>query len=328
MDEFGLIARHFAPLAAGSQASRQLRDDIALIDLPGSRHLAVTVDTVVEGVHYLAGTTPDLIARKLVRVNFSDLAAKGAAPFAILLAANFPQTTNDAWVAGFASGLKADLEAYGATLIGGDTVSTPGPASFSVTALGWALPGHCPDRSGAKAGDLLWVSGTLGDAALGLQVARGTVPGLDRASHDFLKGRYDLPIPRLELGRRLAPLAHASMDVSDGLFQDIGHLCSSSGLGAHIWSDLIPRSPAFHAAQAIAGGSWLDWVAGGDDYEILIAAPPDATEAIHTHAKASGTTMTMIGRMIAGQGVVVLDRHDAVMPLPRSGWRHFTDESA
>ena len=196
-DEFGLIAKLFAPLAASFPGALGLRDDAALIDGPAGSLWAVTTDALVAGVHFLADDPPDLVARKVIRVNLSDLAAMGARPVAILLAACFPVGVGDGWLERFAIGLKGDCETFSIALIGGDTVSTPGPICLGLTAFGWGDPAHSPHRSGAQAGDDIWVSGTIGDGGAGLQAARGAV------NSDFLKTRYELPTPRVGLGEWL-----------------------------------------------------------------------------------------------------------------------------
>ncbi len=236
--EFQRIARHFAPLAG--EGALGLTDDAAVLaSIPGQ--LVVSADAMVEGVHFPAGEAPDLVARKLLRTNRSELAAMGARPLGYLLTVAVPRNTDEAWFAGFAAGLAADQAEFGLRLLGGDSTSTPGPVTVSLTILGTA---HAVlRRAGAREGDDVWVSGTIGDAALGLLALSGEVADPD----GFLVGRYRLPQPRLELGRRLVGIAHAAMDVSDGLVQDLGHLCRAAGLGAVV--------EAAHRARGGAGAS-------------------------------------------------------------------------
>ena len=219
---------------------------------------------MVEGVHFLPGTEPSLVARKLMRVNLSDLASMGAVAFGYLITISVPRGFGEAWYAGFAAGLAEDQAAFGVAMLGGDTTQTPGPLNLSLTAIGHVAPGAALRRNGARAGDAVWVTGTIGDGALGLSAARGELADPD----GYLKGRYDLPTPRL--GLPLAGWARACMDVSDGLFQDLGHICRASGVGAVVEAGLIPLS----AQARAAGPSWRERaMVGGDDYELLLAAP-------------------------------------------------------
>ena len=303
--EFSRIARHFRPLAG--PGALDLTDDAAVFAPPPGRELVMTADAMVEGVHFLPGTAPGLVARKLLRVNLSDLAAMGAVPHGYLLTLSAPRSLDDAWFADFAAGLRLDQAAFGIGLLGGDTTETPGPLTVSLTAVGHVAPGGAILRSGARAGDALWVTGTIGDGVLGLHAARGELADPD----GFLRGRYDLPSPRL--GLALAGWAHAAMDVSDGLFQDLGHICRASGVAAVVEAARIPLSP-----QAVAAGAaWREtaWV-GGDDYELLLAAPPGRPPP-------AGVDATPIGRFEPGEGVTVLGPGGAVLDLAGRGWSHF-----
>ena len=303
--EFSRIARHFRPLAG--PGSLDLTDDAAVFAPPPEREVVITADAMVEGVHFLPGTAPDLVARKLLRVNLSDLAAMGAVPLGYLVTVSVPRSCRDDWFAGFAAGLRRDQAEFAIALLGGDTTETPGPLTLSLTAIGHVSPGQAVLRSGARAGDEVWVTGTIGDGVLGLHAARGELPDPD----GYLRGRYDLPNPRL--GLPLAGWAHAAMDVSDGLFQDLGHICRASGLAAVVQAAAIPLSP-----QAIAAGpAWREtaWV-GGDDYELLLAVPAG-------QAAPPGVRATRIGRFQAGEGVTVLDAQGDVLPVADRGWSHF-----
>jgi len=223
--EFDLIARYFAPLAAGAPGALGLLDDAALVDVSPGHRLVVTVDAVVAGVHFLADDPPDLIARKALRVNLSDLAAMGARPLGYFLAAAFADQ-DEPWLAAFAAGLAEDQASFGVALMGGDTVATPGPLTLAITAIGEVRSGRELRRSAAKAGDLIFVTGTLGDGALGLAALRGALPALSGAQRDFLARRYHLPEPRIDFGRALTEegLALCGMDISDGLGADLGHI--------------------------------------------------------------------------------------------------------
>lgn len=320
-DEFGLITRLFAPLAAGYPGALGLLDDAALVDVPAGRRLVVTADAMVAGVHFLPDDPPDLIARKLVRVNLSDLAAKGALPHALLLCAAFPRDVDDSWLERFAAGLAADVAEFAVPLIGGDTVATPGPLTLSLTALGLAEPGRELLRSGARAGDEVWVSGTLGDSALGLMVLQGTltVPPADAV---FLADRYHLPRPRTTLGPRLVGLAHAAMDVSDGLAGDLSHLCRASGVGIVVTAGDLPLSPAVRRAVDADAALLAKCASGGDDYEIVFTAPPAAGAALRLLSAELGVALTRIGQVEPGSAAVVIGRQG--QPLPLRGYRHFT----
>lgn len=310
--EFGLIARHFRPLAG--EGALDLLDDAAVITPPPGRQLVFTADAMVAGVHFLPDDPPDTVGAKLLRVNLSDLAAMAATPLAYLLTVSAPRTTPDAWFAGFAAGLARDQARFGITLLGGDTTSTPGPVSLTLTCIGHVAPGQALRRSGAQPGDEVWVTGTIGDGALGLQALRGRVPD----AGGWLASRYRLPQPRL--GLALHGVARAGMDVSDGLVQDLGHLCRLAGLGACIHAGQVPLSPA----AAAAGPAWRDTcLTGGDDYELLLAVPPAQVPALRALAENAGIPVTRIGAFVPGEGVTVLDGHGAPVALDRAGWSHF-----
>jgi len=291
-----------------------LLDDAALLMPPPGRQLVLTADAIVEGVHFLPGDPPDTVGRKLLRVNLSDLAAMAAAPLAYLLTVSAPRGTGDGWFAAFAAGLAQDQALFGIGLLGGDTTSTPGPISLTVTCIGHVAPGAALRRAGAAAGDEVWVTGTIGDGALGLRALQGHVPDPD----GWLAGRYRLPQPRL--GLALHGVASAGMDVSDGLLQDLGHLCRLAGLGARIEAPLVPLS----RAAAAAGPGWLGTcLTGGDDYELLLAVPPGRSGALQAVAAAAGVQVTRIGAFVPGRGVAVLDAAGSLFPLDRPGWSHF-----
>jgi thiamine-monophosphate kinase len=311
--EFALIARHFRPLAG--PGALDLQDDAAVLAPPSGRELVLTCDAMVGGVHFLADDPPDLVGRKLLRVNLSDLAAKGATPLGYLMTVSAPRGTPDGWFAGFAAGLAQDQREYGITLLGGDTTSTPGPTSLSLTAIGHVAPGLAVRRSGAAPGDGIWVTGTIGDAALGLLVARG---GISDASGHLLS-RYRLPRPRV--GLAIAGIASAGMDISDGLVQDLGHICRASGVAAEVDARLLPLSDAARAA----GEVWLPTcLTGGDDYELLLAVPPAREAALRHEARVAGVTVTRIGVLRAGPPRVSVRGIDGTpMVLPQGGWSHF-----
>jgi thiamine-monophosphate kinase len=311
--EFDLIARHFRPLAG--PGARDLRDDAALLAPPPGRELVLTADAMVAGVHFLPGDPPDLIGRKLLRVNLSDLAAKGAVPLAYLMTVSVPRDTPDAWFAGFAAGLARDQAEYGVTLLGGDTTSTPGPISLSLTIIGHVAPGRAVHRDGARPGDSIWVTGTIGDGALGLQVALGRLA--DPTGH--LLDRYRLPRPRV--GLALHGIASASMDVSDGLVQDLGHICRASSAGAVLEADLVPLSDA---ARAAGPDRLVTCLTGGDDYEVLMSVPPGRDDALRAAASAAGIGVTRVGHFTSGPSDVMVRRASGeTLALDKGGWSHF-----
>jgi thiamine-monophosphate kinase len=317
--EFSLIARHFRPLAG--EGALNLADDAAVLDLPPGQQLVIAADAMVAGVHFLPDDPPGTIGRKLLRTNLSDLAAMGAAPLGYLMTTAFPKGTPDGWVADFAAGLATDQAEFGLSLLGGDTVSTPGPLSLSLTILGSCAPGRALRRDGARPGDQIWVSGSIGDGTLGLAVLHGRLPA---DGEGFLADRYRLPRPRLALGQALSGLASACMDVSDGLVQDLGHLCRASGCGARLLAADVPLSPAARAALAADSALLPRLLTGGDDYELLFAAPPEATPAVEAAARAARAPVACIGQFFAGvPAVTVLGSDGAEMALPKGGWSHF-----
>jgi len=323
LGEFGRIRRFFAPLAGPGGLG--LTDDAALLDCRPGYRLVVTVDQLVEGVHYLPDDPPELIAKKLLRRNLSDLAAMGATPLHYLLTTALPASFADDWVRRFAEGLTKDQHRFGVALLGGDSVTTPGPASLTMTAIGEVAIGKEIRRNGAQPGDRIWVSGTIGDAFLGLKVLRkdGDLTGLGPDLAEALVARYRLPEPRCALGPRLADIAHAMIDVSDGLVADLGHICETSGVGAEIVLQSLPLSIA---AKTVLAEGWEQPAAlatGGDDYELLFAAPAEACEAIAAVAVELSTLITEIGSIVAGDTVRLVDDAGREVPVEAAGWRHF-----
>jgi thiamine-monophosphate kinase len=304
--EFALIGEHFRPLAM--PAGLELADDAAVLTPPAGKELVVAADAMVAGVHFLPADPPDLVARKLLRVNLSDLAAMGATPLGYLLTISAPFDTEDAWFARFAAGLAEDQRAFGIGLLGGDTTSTPGPLCLSLTILGTVSPGRAVLRRGARPGDGVWVTGTIGDGALGLLALTGK---LDDPT-GFLAERYHLPAPRLSFPVQLAA---AAMDVSDGLVQDLGHLCRASLVGAEIDASLVPLSDAARAAD-----QRQVCLTGGDDYELLMAVQPENEAEL---LRAAPFPVTRIGRFVPEEGVIVRDENGQAMTFSTSGWSHF-----
>lgn len=321
--EFELIARYFAPLAAAAPEALGLLDDAAVMTPRSGHELVVTTDALVAGVHFLPNDPPDLIARKALRVNLSDLAAKGALPRWYLLDAVFPIDLKEDWIAAFARGLRQDQDEFGIHLIGGDTASTPGPLTLAITAMGEVPAGKMLRRSTARAGDDIYVSGTVGDAALGLLACQGKLSHLSESDRASLIARYRLPLPRVMLGPKLVGLATASLDVSDGVVADLGHICETSHLAATIEEASVPLSGAARTAIAHAPDLIDRILAGGDDYEILFTAPPQARPKLADLAGNLGLSLTRIGRMAAGEGVQIRAENGHLRRLAAGGWSHF-----
>lgn len=321
-NEFDRIARYFAPLAASFSGAFGLQDDAAVISPSAGAEFVVTTDTIVAGVHYIGDEPPALIAAKLLRVNLSDLAAMGARPRAYTLNVALPKSIDDTWLEAFAAGLGADQEKFGITLIGGDSVSTPGPAVFTLTAFGEVDQGKALRRTGARPGDLVFVSGSIGDGAFGLRVLQEQITGLSESDSVFLIDRYRLPQPRLDLGRNLPNFAHAAADVSDGLAADLGHIALASGVRATIQSAKVPFSVAAQSAIASRPALLETALTGGDDYELVFCAAAANAPAIEALSREASVPITEIGEIEAGDGVCVLNENGAPIVLSRPGFSH------
>jgi len=325
MNELDLIKNYFAPLSTGETGAFGLTDDAAVLAVPEGMELVVTKDAISEGVHFIGNEPPALIARKLLRTNLSDLAAMGARPYGYFLALMLPEKTDEAWIKVFAEGLRSDQEIFGITLMGGDTTRTRGTLSLSLTALGLVPRGQALRRAGARIGDGIYVSGTIGDAALGLQVARCKLQVSKEADAHLLE-RYRVPSPRVELGQKLRGVATASIDVSDGLMQDLGHIAECSGIGAVvIWED-IPLSDAAKSALPLVARPHETIAAGGDDYELLFTAPRTMHEKLCSLAKDAGVNITRIGEIKPGDSVKLVDKTGREIYLERVGYNHFSSK--
>jgi thiamine-monophosphate kinase len=321
LGEFERIARFFAPLAAPEGLG--LLDDVAIIAGPPGEQYVLKTDAIVEGVHFLPEDPADQVAQKLLRVNLSDLAGKGARPVGYLLTIALPPARDEAWLERFAEGLARDQKEFGIGLLGGDSVATTGPVTLSVAAVGRVRVGEAVLRRGARPGDVVFVSGTLGDGALGLRALRGELPGLSPAQRDFLADRYRLPRPRLQLGWALVGTARAMMDISDGLVADLGHICETSGVGAVVEAARLPLSPAARAAVAADASCLMAALGAGDDYELLLSAPAEAAGKIASIAREVAVPVTAIGRIERGKGVRVIDETGAAVAVTDAGYRHF-----
>ena len=324
VDEFDWIDLCLRPLAAGAPEALNLMDDVALVPSRPGFDLVVSKDAMVEGVHFLPDDPLDGVAGKLLRVNLSDLAAKGAEPYAYLLATAWSPRCGWPERRAFAAGLAADQSRFGLRLIGGDTVSSPGPATFSLTIFGWVPAGGLVRRSGARVGDAVLVTGTIGDGFLGLEAAQGGLGALTATQRAALADRYRRPQPRLGLGPALRAHASAAADVSDGLIADAGHIAAASGVQITLDLDQSPLSEAaaaWLAQSADAKAARLALAAGGDDYEVICTAPQAEVAALQAAAKAVGLPLTRIGQVQAGQGVACRLGGRLVSP-PRAGYRH------
>lgn len=303
-----LIARYFAPLAGPGGLG--LQDDAALISPPPGQDLVLTVDALVAGIHFLADDPPDSTGVKALAVNLSDLAAKGADPVGFLLALALPDGWTEAWLGGFAQGLAALAAEAGCPLLGGDTVRAAGPLTISITAIGAVPAGRMVRRTTARPGDLVCLTGTIGDAALGLPLAAGEEPAwaaaLEPSGRAHLVERFRRPTPRLGFAAALRRHAHAAMDVSDGLAGDLAKMLRASGVGGTLHLDRLPLSGAARAALA-AEPTLLDRIAGGgDDYEILLTLPPDSLHPMTRDIARSGLALTVLGEVTAGHALAIL----------------------
>ena len=312
--EFDLIARIRARVATRADVVLGIGDDAALLAPPPGRQLVVTADTLNDGVHFPRGTSPADVGWKALAVNLSDLASMGAEPAWCTLSLSLPQS-DPAWIEGFLDGFLDLAGQHGIALVGGDT--TRGPLSIAVTAMGLVEPGRALRRDGARVGDEVWVTGTLGDAAGGLAL-------LDREPVPALRARLDRPTPRVAAGRALAGIATACVDVSDGLLADLGHVCARSHVAAHLDVDALPASAALREAFGEADRIALQ-ASGGDDYELCFTAPADASADIDAVSAQLGLRFTRIGRIVAGEGVHPVDAKSQPWSSPRRGYDHFAE---
>lgn len=307
MNEFSLIEKYFQPLSPVL-----LNDDAAVLSIPQGYELVVTSDTLNEGVHFPQGAGPADIARKALRVNLSDLAAMGAVPYAYQLNLALPVFPGEAWLKAFAGALHADQEEFGIFCSGGDTTSIHESLSVSITAMGLVPKGRAVMRSGAKAGDALLLTGPVGDAFCGLKVLQGV---LDMDDSGYLVGRYYRPTPRLVLAEDMQAYARAAVDVSDGFVADLGHLCKASGVGVTLKAKDIYFSDAARALLGKGRVSAQELLTGGDDYELLLAVPPENTEKF--------PQACILGHFEPGRDVRILDERGHSLFFLEKGWQHF-----
>ena len=307
MDEFGIIARYFAPLSGAGAFG--LTDDAALVPARPGHDLVVTTDAIAEGVDFFGFDPPGTIAQKALRVNLSDLAAKGAQPAHYLLNLSLPHTITPDWLAAFADGLARDQQQFGITLLGGDTGATDGALAIAVTAFGFVPQGAMVKRSGARVGDTVYVTGTIGDSGGGLAIFKRETHTLNDVDRDALIARYRVPQPPVDFAPALRGIATASVDISDGLVADLGHLASTSGVRIVIEGERVPLSAPL---KALWGENTLPRaVSAGDDYQIAF-----------TGASGLEGPFTAIGRVEAGEGIC-LTVNGAQVAVPKPGYRHF-----
>ncbi len=323
-----MIAAFFAPLAG--EGGLRLRDDAALLQPPPGRDLVLTKDLLVAGVHFFSDDPPSAIARKALRVNLSDLAAKGAEPIGFLLGLALPADWTAEWLAPFAEGLGDDAATYRCPLLGGDTVKTPGPLTISVTAIGAVSARKMIPRDGVRAGDCIYATGTIGDAALGLKLRLGAtadqdwIGALSDADSRFLAERYLLPQPRLALREALAANVHAAMDISDGFAGDLGKMLGLVGMTARIELRRIPLSRAARRALETAPRLVETICAGGDDYELLCAAPPAKAAVFEVGAASAGVQVSRVATVSPGKAPPVFIGADgAPIKMTEKSFQHF-----
>lgn len=319
-----LISRFFAPIATHPGALG-LSDDVAVLTPPAGNDLVLKTDAVVGGVHFFSEDAAQAVASKALRVNLSDLAAKGARPLGFLLSLAIPKEVGDDWLAGFAEGLRADSVLFGCPLFGGDTDRTPGPVTVSIAMFGSVPQGTIVRRSGAKAGDRVFVTGTIGDAALGVMVRGGKAKTwtLTEPQRQHLISRYLLPQPRNALAEAIRNHASASMDISDGLVGDFGKLCRASGVAADIDVASVPMSEAAKVVVASETAALETILTGGDDYEVVCTVPKAKAESFCSAAKTAGVPVSDIGAIVAGEGARFIDAAGKPLVFTRNSFSHF-----
>ncbi|MCC3860608.1 thiamine-phosphate kinase [Pseudemcibacter aquimaris] len=316
------MSKYLRPLTKEGGAADALKNDAAVYSPNPGMDIVTTKDTSIAGVHFFENDDPELIAERCLRINLSDLAAMGAEPVGYLLSLSLPITgiDVDSWVKKFATGLSSNQKFFRWDLWGGDTVSTPGPLSVSVTAIGEVKRGQYLSRSGANVGDGIYVSGALGDAAMALDVIQGN---LNTDKDAFFKKRFYKPFPRLKLGKNLVGVASAALDISDGLMGDISHICNHSGVGAIIYCDKIPLSSAFvNILNENKQYHSLSW-SGGDDYELLFTVPKENEKQLQNLPKCQYHDIVKIGEIIEGDNAILLDGIGNKIELEKQGFQHF-----
>jgi thiamine-monophosphate kinase len=321
--EFDLIEELFVPLAKSHTGAAELKDDCATLSVSRGYEALYSMDTLVEGVHFFKDDPANLVAKKLLRVSLSDLAASGGVPKGYLLALSLSPEISYEWLQSFATGLSEDQTEYNITLLGGDTTSTTGPLTLSLTAVGEIPAGRAVRRSGAVVGDDIYVTGTIGDAAIALRLIAEF--GREAACNKYpaLCDRYVLPQPRTALGPLMVGTASACVDVSDGLFADLDHICDASGVGATVFQGDIPLSSS--AALVLDRNSeyWQSVFGGGDDYELLFSAASEKKELVQRLGAQAGISVNRIGSIVSKMGISILDSEGKQLTIENTGWKHF-----
>ncbi|MGB7013004.1 MAG: thiamine-phosphate kinase [Pseudolabrys sp.] len=317
-----LIARFFKPLATHPGALG-LSDDAAFLTPPAGFDLVLTTDAIVGGVHFFPEDAADTVAGRALRVNLSDLAAKGARPLGFLLSLALPREIGEQWLEGFAQGLRADADLFGCPLFGGDTDRTPGPIVVSIAMFGTVPEGTMVRRAGAKAGDRVFVTGTIGDAALGVMMRNGKRWKLDEPQRQHLLSRYLVPQPRNALAEAVRIHASAGMDISDGLAGDFGKLCRVSGVAADVDVARVPLSEAARAVIAANPDAVESVLTGGDDYEIICTVPPAKAGSFQAAAGAANVAVSEIGEIKGGEGTRFIAPDGRALTFKRASFSHF-----
>lgn len=317
-----LIARFFKPLAS-HRGALDLSDDAAFLTPPSGCDLVLKADAIIGGIHFFPDDAAHTVASKALRVNLSDLAAKGARPLGFLLSLAIPKGIGEDWLSGFAEGLRGDSVLFGCPLFGGDTDRTPGPITVSIAMFGTVPEGTMVRRAGAMAGDRVFVSGTIGDAALGVMVRGGKSWKLSEAQRKHLLSRYLLPQPRNALAETVRTHANAAMDISDGLVGDFAKLCRVSGVSADIEVARIPVSDAAKAVITSDPAILETAITGGDDYEVICTVPAAKADSFRAAAKAAQVAVTEIGEIKAGKGARFLDGEGQALTFKRASFSHF-----
>lgn len=323
--EFSRIKKFFRPLTSQRMGAMELLDDAALVPTKKTDSIVVSTDALVEKIHFHSNERADFIARKALRTNLSDLAAMGSKPFAYNLALIIGKKKSiniDQWLKLFSKGLAVDQKKFGVELIGGDTVTSFGPTSICISIFGTPNPNGSLLRRGAKVGDGIFVSGTIGDAALGLTLRGNRSLSCLSKENSYCISRYRIPRPRIDLGLALGEVASAAMDISDGLFQDLSHLCGASNVGGLIDANKIPLSKEVNTFVKENKFSIEQVITGGDDYELIFTAPVTKEKSIFNMARVTKTRVTRIGTVRSGGGISIFDKNGDVIPVSKAGYSH------